>query len=217
MDHNRSPWGKTAQLVSLRMEDEKIRHSERQWNIGLLGAVWDLFPLEFTPINIRSNLDFSPLYCYRCTALWCEKMHIAHASLSSSVSVINSWKSFKQHNFYLRKRIKASQWQLSQICLVRCHLPTPVPFVVLEAHLNSLYLQIAVILMLFVLWKEQLFHGQQQQLMVRQINNKLDWDAAAVKLALLQICSQMRRINWRKTEQLRVHTSSHSQIPVWTM
>lgn len=58
---------------------------------------------------------------------------------------------------------------------------------VFEFFLNSVYLQIAVNLMLCGLQKEQLLPGQ--QLMVKQINNKLDGDAAAVKLADVQICT----------------------------
>lgn len=45
-------------------------------------------------------------------------------------------------------------------------------------------MQFAVILMLCGLQKEQLLPGQ--QLLVKEINNKLDGDAAAVKLAEVQ-------------------------------
>ncbi len=54
-------------------------------------------------------------------------------------------------------------------------------FGVFGSFLNSVYLQIAVISMLCGLQKEQLLPGQ--QLIVKQINNKLDVDTAAVKLA----------------------------------
>lgn len=58
---------------------------------------------------------------------------------------------------------------------------------VFESYLDSVYLQIAVILILCGLQKEQLLPGQ--QLMVKQINNKPDGNAAAVKLAEVQICT----------------------------
>lgn len=44
--------------------------------------------------------------------------------------------------------------------------------------------------------KKQLLPGQ--QLMVKQINNKLDVDAAAVKLAEVQVRTERGGSNWRK-------------------
>ncbi len=42
--------------------------------------------------------------------------------------------------------------------------------------------------------------------MVRQINNKVNGDSAAVKLAEEQTCTEGRGANWRKTKQLQVQT-----------
>ena len=107
------------------------------------------------------------------------------------MNVINIRKAFKRGKHTITLKVILKPNFPSELSLVPC--------VVFESYSNSVYLQIAVMLMLCGLQTEQLLPGQ--QLMVKQINNKLDGDAAAVKLAEVQIRTERREINWRKSKQ----------------
>lgn len=107
-----------------------------------------------------------------------------------------------------RKALKRRKHTITLKVILKLNLPSElslVPCVVFESYSNSVYLQIAVMLMLCGLQTEQLLPGQ--RLMVKQINNKLDGDAAAVKLAEVQICTERREINWRKSKQAGAYST----------
>lgn len=108
----------------------------------------------------------------------------------------------------IRKALKRRKHTITLKVILKLNLPSElslVPCVVFESYSNSVYLQIAVMLMLCGLQTEQLLPGQ--RLMVKQINNKLDGDAAAVKLAEVQICTQRREINWRKSKRAGTYST----------
>lgn len=108
----------------------------------------------------------------------------------------------------IRKALKRRKHTITLKVILKLNLPSElslVPCVVFESYSNSVYLQIAVMLMLCGLQTEQLLPGQ--RLMVKQINNKLDGDAAAVKLAEVQICTERREINWRKSKQAGAYST----------
>lgn len=108
----------------------------------------------------------------------------------------------------IRKALKRRKHSITLKVILKLNLPSElslVPCVVFESYSNSVYLQIAVMLMLCGLQTEQLLPGQ--RLMVKQINNKLDGDAAAVKLAEVQICTERREINWRKSKQAGAYST----------